>query len=147
MIERIINAIWVLVGIGTVINAWQLGLTGSMGPDSGLFPLICGVIITGCGLILLAHPNRNHVKNPDWPKRIALLRILGVIGGLVIMAVLLPYLGFVISAAVTTFVLLQTVERSRPIESIVVTLLSVGFVMYVFDHLLGMTLPRGPWGW
>lgn len=147
MIERALNVIWVLVGIVTMTNAWSIGLIGSMGPDSGLFPMICGVIITGCGAMLLAFPKRNHVIRPDWPKRVALLRIIGVVGGLMTMAILLPYLGFAISAALTTFVLLQTVERSKPIESIVVTVVSVGFVIYVFDHLMGMTLPRGPWGW
>lgn len=147
MIERTINLIWALVGLGTMINAWQLGLVGPMGPDSGLFPLICGIIITSCALLLLAYPNRNRATNPEWPRRAALFRVLGVIGGLMTMAITLPYLGFVISAAITTFVLLQTVERTRFIQSAVITLVSVAFVMYVFDHLLGMSLPRGPWGW
>lgn len=147
MIERALNVIWVLVGIGTMVNAWSIGLIGSMGPDSGLFPMICGVIITACGTILVVFPKRNHVSQPDWPKRVALLRIIGVVGGLMTMAILLPYLGFAISAALTTFVLLQTVEKSKFIESAVVTVVSVGFVMYVFDHLMGMTLPRSPWGW
>ena len=147
MIERGLNVIWLLIALGTVVNAWTIGLVGSMGPDSGLFPMICGVIIAACGLILLVFPKRNHAQQPDWPKRIALLRIIGVVGGLVTMAILLPYLGFAISAGLTTFVLLQTVERSKPVESIFITALSIGFVMYVFDHLMGMTLPRSPWGW
>ena len=146
MIERGINIVWLLVGLATMINAWSIGLVGSMGPDSGLFPMICGVIITGCGLMLLINPKKNHVDNPEWPDRHAMFRVLGVISGLVAMAITLPLLGFAISAALTTFVLLQTVERSRPVESIVVALVSVGFVMYVFDHLLGMSLPRSPWG-
>jgi preprotein translocase subunit SecE len=147
MIERSINLVWLLVGLGTIANAWNMGLFGSMGPDSGFFPMICGVIVAFCGLVLLIKPKKNHVEHPDWPKRHALLRILGVIGGLVAMAVTLPLLGFAISAAITTFVLLQTVERSRPVESVIVTVISVGFVMYIFDHLLGMSLPRSPWGW
>ncbi len=63
------------------------------------------------------------------------------------MTISLPYLGFAISSALTTFVLLQTVERSRVIESLVLTLMAVSVIVYVFDHLLGMSLPRGPWGW
>ncbi len=147
MIERSINFVWLLVGFATMVNAWRIGLLGSMGPDSGFFPMICGAIITLCGLILVIKPKKNHVENPDWPKRSAIFRILGVLGGLVAMAITLPLLGFAISAAITTFVLLQTVERSRIIESVIVTLASVIFVMYIFDHLLGMSLPRSPWGW
>ena len=71
----------------------------------------------------------------------------GVLGGLVGLTVMLPYLGFAISSALTTFVLLQTIERSRVLESVVLTLVSVSVIVYVFGHLLGMSLPRGPWGW
>jgi len=56
-------------------------------------------------------------------------------------------LGFAVSSALTTFVLLQTVERSRLIESLIITVVSVAVVMLVFGRLLGMNLPRGPWGW
>jgi len=147
MIERAINVIWLAVGLATIANAWRLGMLGSMGPDSGLFPMICGLIITGCGITLVVRPKGNHVERPAWPTKAALSRVLGVLGGLAGMAIILPYVGFAVSGAITTFVLLQAVERSRPVESVVITLVSIGFVMYVFDHLLGMTLPRGPWGW
>jgi hypothetical protein len=123
-------------------NAWTLGLFGSMGPDSGLFPMICGVIITSCGLMLMVNRS-TRVANPDWPASSGRRRILGLIG----LTVTLPYVGFAISSALTTFVLLQTVERSRLLESLILSLVSVIVIVYVFGHLLGMSLPRGPWGW
>jgi len=69
------------------------------------------------------------------------------VAGLVAMAATLPYLGFAVASSVTTFVLLQTVERSRLVESVIITVVSVTVVMLVFGRLLGMNLPRGPWGW
>jgi putative tricarboxylic transport membrane protein len=117
-----------------------------MGPDSGLFPMICGVIITFCGVVLIIKKS-TRVENPEWPAATGRRRILGVLGGLVGLTVMLPYLGFAISSALTTFVLLQTIERSRVLESVVLTLVSVSVIVYVFGHLLGMSLPRGPWGW
>lgn len=147
MIERALNIIWILLGLGTIVNAWSLGLFGSMGPDSGLFPMLCGVTITICGLFLLFSVKKNSVENPEWPRGNALARVLGVIAGLVAMALTLPFLGFAISSALTTFALLQTVERSRLLESVLLTVVSVAFIMFIFDHLLGMTLPRSPWGW
>ncbi len=146
MIERGLNLLWVVLGLATMANAWTLGLFGSMGPDSGLFPMICGVIITACGVLLIVKKS-TRVQNPEWPAPIGRGRILGVLGGLVGLTISLPYLGFAISSALTTFVLLQTVERSRVIESLVLTLMAVSVIVYVFDHLLGMSLPRGPWGW
>ena len=146
MIERGLNLLWVVLGLATMANALTLGLFGSMGPDSGLFPMICGVIITVCGLLLMIK-NSTRVANPEWPARTGLRRIIGVLGGLVGLTVTLPYLGFAISSALTTFLLLQTIERSRVMESVVLTLVSVSVIVYVFGHLLGMSLPRSPWGW
>jgi putative tricarboxylic transport membrane protein len=146
VVERGLNMFWVVLGLATMANAWTLGLFGSMGPDSGLFPMICGVIITVCGLMLMINRSTRVVK-PDWPASTGRRRILGVLGGLVGLTVTLPYLGFAISSALTTFVLLQTIERSRVLESVVLTLVSVSVIVYVFGYLLGMSLPRGPWGW
>jgi putative tricarboxylic transport membrane protein len=87
------------------------------------------------------------VADPEWPRGPALYRIAGVSAGLVAMAATLPYLGFAIASVITTFVLLQTVERSRLIESLVLSAVSVAVVMYLFGRVLGMSLPRGPWGW
>jgi hypothetical protein len=129
-----------------MVNAWNLGLLGPGGPDSGLFPMICGVIIASCGLTLLLR-GATYVADPAWPRGPAMWRILGVTAGLASMAILLPYLGFAISSALMTFVLLQTVERSRLLESLILTVVSVALVMYVFGQLLGLALPRGPWGW
>jgi putative tricarboxylic transport membrane protein len=145
MIERGLNVIWCLVGIGTMVNARSLGLMGPSGPDSGLFPMICGAIITLCGIALL-FGMAPRVADPEWPRKAALARVAGVVAGLGLMAATLPYLGFAVSSAITTFLLLQTVERSRLLESLLLTIGSVAAVMYLFGHLLGMTLPRGPWG-
>ncbi|RYX95149.1 MAG: tripartite tricarboxylate transporter TctB family protein [Comamonadaceae bacterium] len=146
MFERGLNIVWCLLGLGTMVNAWSLGLLGPTGPESGLFPMICGVIIVTCGLTLLLRGAALRVADPAWPRGPQLWRVLGVTAGLVSMAATLPYLGFAISSAITTFVLLQTVERSRLLESTVLTVVSVALVIYVFGHLLGLTLPRGPWG-
>lgn len=147
MIERCVNLIWCLIGLGTMANAWTLGLIGPSGPQSGLFPMICGVIITVCGFALLLGQRTSRVANPEWPRGAALIRIGGVCAGLVAMAATLPYLGFAVASAITTFVLLQTVERARAIESLLLSVVSVAVVMFVFGRLLGMSLPRGPWGW
>jgi putative tricarboxylic transport membrane protein len=147
MIEKGINVLWCLIGLGTMANGYSLGLTGPSGPDSGLFPFLCGTLITICGIVLMAGGDGMRTMNPQWPSGAKLARIGGVVAGLVAMAALLPYLGFAITGAITTFILLQTVERSRPVESVVLTVGSIVIVMYVFGHLLGMNLPRGPWGW
>ena len=50
------------------------------------------------------------------------------------------------TGAITMLILLRTVEQSSWIESIALALVSVAAVMWLFGHVLGMILPRGPWG-
>jgi putative tricarboxylic transport membrane protein len=146
MAERALNVFWVLLGAGAVVHSWQVGLVGSMGPDSGLFPLIAGLIVAGTGLALLLAPS-TAAPAPAWPRGAALGRVLGVVAGLAVMALGVGYLGFAVAAALTMLVLLHTIERASWASSIVLALGSVAVVMWVFGGVLGMPLPRGPWGW
>ena len=146
MFERALNVFWILLGAGAVAHAWTIGLTGPSGPESGLFPLLAGLIVAVAGIALLLLPSQ-RASAPAWPRGAALGRVLGVVAGLALMAFAIPYLGFAAASAITMIVLLRTVERSGWIGSIALTIGSVAGVMWLFGHALGMSLPRGPWGW
>jgi hypothetical protein len=143
VLERALNAFWILLGAGAAWHAWTLGLTGAPGPESGLFPLLAAFIVMGAGLVLLS----KAPLNPRLPRGAALRRVAGVVIGLAVMAAALPYAGFAVSGAVTMLVLLRTAGSSGWVESVVLSLASVATVIWIFGHLLGMILPRGPWGW
>ena len=146
MAERALNVFWILLGAAAAAHAWTIGLTGPSGPESGLFPLLAGLIVAGAGVALLLIPSQ-RAGAPAWPRGAALVRVLGVVAGLALMAVAIPYLGFAAASAITMIVLLRTVERSSWIGSIALTIGAVAGVMWLFGHALGMPLPRGPWGW
>ena len=143
MLERALNAFWILLGAGAAWHAWTLGLTGASGPESGLFPLLAAFIVMGAGLVLLS----KAPLNPRLPRGAALRRVAGVVIGLAVMAAALPYAGFAVSGAVTMLVLLRTAGSSGWVESVMLSLASVATVIWIFGHLLGMIFPRGPWGW
>jgi putative tricarboxylic transport membrane protein len=145
MFERALNAFWILLGAAAAAYAWTLGVVGPAGPESGLFPLIAALIIMGAGIVLLVGRSASQ-HTAEFPRGAALGRILGVVGGLAVMALGMPYLGFAATGAITMIILLRTVEQSSWIESIVLTLASVVAVVWLFGHVLGMILPRGPWG-
>jgi putative tricarboxylic transport membrane protein len=146
MAERALNVFWILLGAGAAAHAWTIGLTGPSGPESGLFPLIAGLIVAGAGVALLFLPS-HRAAAPAWPHDAARGRVLGVVAGLALMAGTIPYLGFAAASAITMIVLLRTVERSSWSGSIALTIGAVAGVMWLFGHVLGMPLPRGPWGW
>lgn len=146
MVERLLNLFWFLMGSAAAWQSWQLGLKGPSGPESGLFPFIasCSIAILGLALMLI---RTTRARNPQWPDRRGGLRALGVASGIALIALGMDRVGFIVSAAVAMPVLLRTIDRVSWIETFVLTATSVAAVVLVFGHLLGMPLPRGPWGW
>jgi hypothetical protein len=146
MFERALSMFWILLGGAVAAYAWTLGLVGPSGPDSGLFPFISALIVMGAGVALLLRPAAEAIM-PDFPRGAALGRVLGVAAGLAFMAASIPYLGFAVAGFITMIILLRTVEKSSWVFSISLAFISVAVVVWLFGQVLGMSLPRGPWGW
>lgn len=146
MFERAVNVFWIVLGAAAAAYSYTLGLVGPSGPESGLFPLISALIIMVVGVVLLVWPGA-RAASPVYPRGAALLRVLGVAGGLAFMAIGIPFLGFAITGAIAMMILLRTVERARWAESVALSVGSVVVVVWLFGEVLGMALPRGPWGW
>ena len=146
MFERALNAFWILLGAAAAAYAWTLGLMGPSGPESGLFPLIAALIILAAGIVLFVSPS-TRVAAPGFSQGAALRRIAGIVAGLAFMALALPHAGFALTGAITMLVLLRTTGDTGWAGSIALALGSVTLVLWLFGHVLGMALPRGPWGW
>ncbi len=146
MLERALNAFWVLLGAAAAAAAWRIGLFGPSGPESGFFPFIAALIVLGAGLVLFLRPG-TRARAPGFPRGAALGRIVGVIAGLAVMAIGMPYLGFAVTGTLTMIILLRTVEQTHWFGSVVLAVTSSASVVWLFGHVLGMVLPRGPWGW
>ena len=146
MLERTLNAFWILLGAAAAAYSWSLELIGPSGPESGLFPLIAALIVTGTGIVLLLRP-ATRATAPEFARGPGLRRIAGVLAGLAFMALALPYAGFAVTGALTMLILVRTAGDSSWPGAIVLAAASVALVLWLFGHVLGMALPRGPWGW
>lgn len=142
--ERALNAFWILLGAAAAVYSRTLGLMGPSGPESGLFPMIGGLIVMGAGAALLL---RGPAVVPALPRGPALRRITGVVAALAFMAIALPWAGFALTGALTMVILLRSTGGTSWAGSIALALGSVALVVGLFGHVLGMPLPRGPWGW
>ncbi len=146
MFGRALNPFWILLGAAAAAYAWTLGLIGASGPESGLFPFLAGLIIMGAGGVLFLRPLSDSIA-PEFPRGDALWRVLGVIAGLAFMAISIRFLGFAVAGFVTMVILLRTVEKSSWWFSLALALAAIVIVDWLFGRILGMALPRGPWGW
>ena len=88
---------------------------------------------------------RTAVPGHPWQPR-AWLRVLGLVAALLLFALLLPLLGWVVSSAAlfVAAALLLGAPRGWKVVAYGWTLAAVVFL--VFDRLIGLTLPTGPWG-
>jgi putative tricarboxylic transport membrane protein len=145
-LERTLNAFWILLGAAAAAYAWTLGLIGPSGPESGFFPLLTALIIMGAGIVLFVRP-ATRATAPDFARGAGLRRIAGIVAGLAVMAIALPYAGFALTGALTMMILLRTAGDTSWLGSSVLALASVALIVSLFGHVLGMALPRGPWGW
>src|SRR4051812_50051423 len=73
MFERALSIFWILLGGAAAAYAWTLGLVGSSGPDSGLFPFISALIVMGAGVVLLLRSPGEAVA-PEFSRGAALGR-------------------------------------------------------------------------
>ncbi|MGB8080751.1 MAG: tripartite tricarboxylate transporter TctB family protein, partial [Pseudolabrys sp.] len=111
MFERTLNVFWIVFGAASATYAWSLGMVGPAGPESGLFPFIASIIVSGAGIVLLLRP-ATQVRALDFPRGAGLWRVVGVILGLIVMAAGMPYLGFCVTSFITMIILLRTVDQS-----------------------------------
>ena len=146
MFERTLNVFWIVFGAASAAYAWSLGMVGPAGPESGLFPFIASIIVSGAGIVLLLRP-ATQVRALDFPRGAGLWRVVGVILGLIVMAAGMPYLGFCVTSFITMIILLRTVDQSSWLGAIALAFASTVSVFWLLGQMLGMALPRGPWGW
>jgi hypothetical protein len=66
-----------------------------------------------------------------------------IVVGLGAIAIVMPYLGFILTVIPVMIVLMQAVERQSWVTVLIVSVVSTIAVYFLFTRLLGTTLPRG----
>lgn len=139
--------LWLLLGAGVCVYALRIGAWDAAGPASGFVPLLTGIVLAagGVGILLTARP-WGAPAPPFWPVPTAAARALAVLVGLAAMAVLMPVLGFLVTAVVCTMFLLRVIEPQRWSWVVVTAVVSSVLLYWLFDRVLAMALPKGPLG-
>lgn len=144
MAERALNIIWIVVGIAIAAVAPRYTIMTAMGPGGGLVPMVAGLVVACCGLLLLLRPT---APSPvDWPSRSAWMRMAAIAGGLATITLLMPRLGFILTVFPIVILLIQAVERKSWWSALLTSAIATIGVYFLFTRLLASTLPRGPLG-
>jgi putative tricarboxylic transport membrane protein len=150
------GAVTVLVGVLLIIaSIVVLTDAASLRPTSeplgpAAFPTIIGILLAlvGIGLVLVnLRFARVLVRGGGGPVSRRLWGVLGLLVGIVVYGLLLPFVGFTV-VSVALFVAAALVLGSpRPWWRLAIYgLVLAGVIVLLFDRVIGLALPAGPWG-
>jgi Tripartite tricarboxylate transporter TctB family len=142
--DRIAGTFLVLIAAFAIWQNNSLPLGSLSEPGAGSVPLILALLLGLTGLLITVFGGRApSVNQLDWveaPRAIAIL----LAAGFAIYA--FESLGYRITITALLIFLIGVLERRHPISVLAV---SVGFAVisyWLFNTLLLVQLPRGPWG-
>jgi putative tricarboxylic transport membrane protein len=141
------GAIMLVAAVLVIVDAIRLPETSeAVGPAA--VPLPVGVLLGVVGAALLVQAStqyRSASRESDWQPR-AGLRLVGMIVALVAFAVLLPVLGYVVSSAALFVAAAMLLGAPAFWRTVAYGWALAAIVFLVFDRLIGLSLPTGPWG-
>ena len=89
---------------------------------------------------------RSDHASIDWPSREGARRVALAVALLSALVLVLPWLGFALSALVFLLAMLVLVQRRRPAPALFATAITVAFAHVIFIVWLDIKLPQGPLG-
>jgi putative tricarboxylic transport membrane protein len=110
-----------------------------LGPKA--FPMVIAVVMAISAVAMSIKPD----ANPEWPGLKKLVELVATLGMLVAYAQLLPVAGFVVSTMLVTAFLCWRLGASPRQSAQGGVLIALG-VYGLFQHVLGLNLAQGPWG-
>ena len=138
----------ILGGFGLLLSAlfvWRATLiqesifSDVVGPK--IFPFIICAVLAASSLYFILKPD----AQPVWPPAGRLLEIAMAVVVMVLYAELLPVLGFVIATALAAGYLTWRLG-TKPLQSVLVGVLTSVGIYVIFKLILGLSLARGPLG-
>ncbi len=130
------------------VGAWKLG-TGQIGsPGPGFFPLVLGGTTGVFSLVILGEQLWKKRKAVDGQPRAVsggAIKVVCILAALIAFGFLLEKIGYVFTSSIV-FTFLFKVAGSRSGISLVWAIVVALISTILFSWLLGVQLPKSPWG-
>ncbi len=127
------------------VNSLSLGYVAGGVPGAGFLPLWAGVILAVSAVTILVKSWRRPLSGPLIANRALLWRTVVFGLGIVAMAFLLPYLGMVLTLALFMLFAVPFLGARNPLKIAASVILVPLFVYVLFQLILKVPLPVGPW--
>ncbi|MEH7178501.1 tripartite tricarboxylate transporter TctB family protein [Neobacillus vireti] len=142
--DRIASILFLAIGVLFIIGSQQLGSSSygsAVGPD--IFPLILGSILVLLSIRLFYETFQK--QNQQGSKEKLLYKPFLIIFIATLFYILtLETIGYVITTFLFLFVCFQTMERTKWVQSLIISACFSGFVYFFYVEILKGTLPGWP---
>lgn len=120
----------------------------AVGPGPYFFPAISAILIGGLSAALLLKSVRQPAAQAakQGPASKTRHRIFWIVLWCFIYAATIERLGYILSTALTTFALLAYFTWRAWIFNVIAAIVTPGLIYFLFDSLLKIHMPKGPWG-
>jgi len=141
------GSIILLYAIIIFYQSFSLDYSTRLGPGPGFFPrwLSGGLILLTLMYIWDCAKNNKVSTSELWPKGRALGTILSMLGGLVVFTVIVNTTGFVIAGSILLFAMF--IRDYKWYYALSASVAIAVLFLFVFQSLLGVSLPVNEFGW
>lgn len=140
LLDRLTGFVFLFIGIGAMWHAQSLDVAFSADPvGPKVFPTIVGAITAVAGAAVIVRPQSSRWEGGRWARV-----ILVSVASLIYPELLIP-LGFVLATSLLLIVIARVLE-GRWIQSVIASVVTSASIFLLIDAILGLPLPRGPWG-
>ncbi|GAB5377241.1 MAG: hypothetical protein AcusKO_37030 [Acuticoccus sp.] len=142
MSDRILGGFGLVLALFFIWQATQIEISpfsDVVGP--AMFPIIISVVLAASSVTFILKPD----PSPRWPHARRLFEIAMAVAVMVLYAQLLPVAGFLIATAVASAYITWRLG-TRPLQSLLVGVLTSVGIYVVFRLILGLSLAEGPFG-
>jgi putative tricarboxylic transport membrane protein len=147
--DIIAGGIFIAIGIFIFTQTWNYPSPPEKGhPGPGLFPNILALLFIGFGLTLILKARKLSSTGPEGvPSRSRRIsNALFVLGIVAVFVAVVNTLGFLITSAVSLFILMKKL-RVTLLKSVAASILITLFINLLFSKILRVPLPYGILGW
>jgi hypothetical protein len=137
----------IAVSVITVLGVSELHYWSGYSPGPAFTPywIVAAALVLSI-LIIVQTILSKSCNKPEWPERSGIFRILLTSLSLVLILILTPFLGMIITITLFSLFLLLGILRRPLIPSLFTTFITIALIYGVFVFWLQMSLPTGPFG-
>jgi len=147
IVDRILNAFWILLGAGICVESVRLRLWNPSGPGSGFIPFLAGLLVGVIGLLLFcgdrARGSEQEEGGKFWENPIARNRVFYLLGSLCFTALFMKTLGFLLTSVIVTIFMIRAIEARKWMTLVAVSVGSCLAIFFLFKSLMQISLPKG----